>query len=418
MARLKGFTKLTPINYALEQFFKSLKLKPLDSEAIQLKDGLNRIMSMDIRASVDVPNFDRSAVDGYAIRAEDTFGTSATNPTILEVVGKIKIGLESTLRLERGEAVEITTGAQLPAGSDAVVMMEYTRKMDRKNLEVNSSTPPWKNVSRKGEDVTKNEIIICRGTKLKPQHLGMLAALGCNEINVFRKPCVAIVSTGNELVELGNKLEPGKIIDINRIILSNMIIEAGGKPIDLGIVVDSILKIQDVLKRGLKEADLVITSGGTSVGEMDLIPEAVNSLGKPGVIFHGISMRPGMPTGLANIDGKPVILLSGYPVAAMMGFETFVKPLILRMLHSSDEPAVVIKAVLARRVASSPGFRQFVRILVKKTNEKYIAEPVYSTGSGILSSMIKANGLLIIPEDREGFDEGEEIEVILFSQVN
>jgi molybdenum cofactor synthesis domain-containing protein len=417
MARLKGFAKLTPINYALEQFFKSLKLEPLDSEAIPLKDGLDRIVSTDIRASVDVPNFNRSAVDGYAIRAEDAFGASATNPIILEVVGKIKIGLESTLSLERGEAIETTTGAQLPAGADAVVMMEHTRKIDDKHLEINSSTPPWKNVSRKGEDVTKNESVICRGTKLKPQHLGMVAALGCNEINVFRKPRVAVISTGSELVELGSKLEPGKIVDINRIILSNMVIEAGGKPIDLGIVRDDPLKIQDALKKGLKEADLVITSGGTSVGEMDLIPEAVNSLGNPGIIFHGISMRPGMPTGLANLNGKPVILLSGYPVAAIMGFETFAKPLILRMLYSPEEPAAVIKAVLTRRVVSSPGFRQFVRVLVKRTNKKYLAEPVYSAGSGILSSMIKANGLLVIPEDREGYDEGEEIEVTLFGQV-
>ena len=417
MARLKGFAKLTSIDYALKQFFKSLELEPLESEAIPLKDGLDRIMSTNICASVDVPNFDRSAVDGYAIRAEDAFGASSTNPIILEVVGKIKIGLESTLSLGRGEAVEITTGARLPVEADAVVMMEHTRKIDAKHLEINSSTPPWRNVSRKGEDVTKNEIVICMGTKLKPQHLGMLAALGYNEINVFRKPHVAVVSTGNELVELGSKLEPGKIIDINRIILSNMIIEAGGRPIDLGIVKDNHLKIQDALNKGLKEADLVITSGGTSVGEMDLIPEAVNSLGKPGIIFHGISMRPGMPTGLANLNGKPVILLSGYPVAAIMGFETFAKPLILRMLHSPEEPAAVIKAVLTRRVASSSGFRQFVRVLVKRTNEKYIAEPVYSAGSGILSSMIKANGLLVIPEDREGFDEGEEIEVTLFGQV-
>ena len=417
MARLKGFAKLTSIDYALKQFFKSLELEPLESEAIPLKDGLDRIMSTNICASVDVPNFDRSAVDGYAIRAEDAFGASSTNPIILEVVGKIKIGLESTLSLGRGEVVEITTGARLPVEADAVVMMEHTRKIDVKNLEINSSTPPWRNVSRKGEDVTKNEIVICMGTKLKPQHLGMLAALGYNEINVFRKPHVAVVSTGNELVELGSKLEPGKIIDINRIILSNMIIEAGGMPIDLGIVIDDPLKIQDTLKKGLKEADLIITSGGTSVGEMDLIPEIVNSLGKPGIIFHGISMRPGMPTGLANLNGKPVILLSGYPVAAIMGFETFAKPLILRMLHSPEEPAAVIKAVLTRRVASSSGFRQFVRVLVKRTNEKYIAEPVYSAGSGILSSMIKANGLLVIPEDREGFDEGEEIEVTLFGQV-
>jgi molybdenum cofactor synthesis domain-containing protein len=417
MVRLRGFTKLTPIDCAREQFFKLLKLEPLESEIIHVRECLGRILSTDIRAEKDIPFFDRSAVDGFAVRAEDTFSSSMTDPCVLEVIGKVRSGELCKLKLGKGEAVEVTTGAQLPIGADAVEMLEHVEKIDDKHLEIRSPVPPWKNVSKKGEDVAKGEIIIPKGTKLKPQHLGMLVALEYTKVSVFRRPRVAIFSTGDELIEVGDKLKPGKIIDLNRIILSNAVKEVGGEPVDLGIVSDNLRKIRGALRKGLKESDLVITSGGTSVGESDLVPEAVNSLGKPGVIVHGVRMRPGMPTALAILNGKPVILLSGYSVAAMMGFEFFAKPLILRMLCTGKDPDPIVKAALTRRVASSPGFKQFVRVLVKKVNEKYIAEPIQSIGSGILSSLIKANGLLIMPEDSEGVEEGEEVEIVLFGQV-
>jgi molybdopterin molybdotransferase len=407
LARLKGFEKLMNVDIALSYFLEQLKPERLDSERIPLHEALARVTAEDTRAKYPLPTFDRSAVDGYALKAEDTFGVSVFNPRIFKLT-KNQVG--------KNEARELWTGNPIPEGADSVVMLEYTKKFEGEIALVKAVTP-GENVSKRGEDVTKGDVAIKAGTRLNPHHLGLLAALGKTHIAVVRKPRVAILSTGDELAELGQKLGHGQIVETNRLIFSSMCIELGAEPRELGIVRDDLTEITAKIKKGLTGADAVITTGGTSVGYPDLVPTAVNQIGKPGVIIHGIAMRPGMPTALAILEGKPVFILSGNPVAATIGFEVFVRPIFLRLLGIKMEPRPIIKSKLTRRVAAALGRRVFLRVQVFERDGSFFAEPVRVKGSGVLTTMTKANGYVIIPENREGVEKGESVNVHLFYSI-
>lgn len=407
MARLKGFEKLTNVDIALSSFLEQLKPKSLDSERIQINAALGRVIAEDTHAKYDLPPFDRSAVDGYALKAKDTFGVSAFNPKIFNLTEN---------KIRKNEARELWTGNPIPEGADAVVMLEYTKRLKDK-IKLKIAVTPGANVSKKGEDTKKGDMAIKAGTRLNPHHLGLLAALGETHIDVVRKPKVAILSTGNELVNLGHKLEPGKIVETNRLIFSSMCKELGAEPSDLGIANDDFKEITAKIKNGIELADAVISTGGTSVGYPDLVPMAVNQLGKPGVILHGIAMRPGMPTALAILKGKPVFILSGNPVAATIGFEVFVRPILLRLMGIKREPRPVIKAKITRIVAAALGRRVYLRVRALERDGTFLAEPVRVKGSGVLTTMTMANGYVIIPENREGLREGELVNVHLFSRI-
>ena len=408
MARLKGFEKLTNIDEALSIFLKKLKPERLEFERIPIHAALGRVTSEDIQAKNDLPPFDRSAVDGYALKAQETFAASQFNLKTFK--------LTENEEVHEGEARQIWTGNPLPRGADAVVMLEYTKRIKDK-IEVGITVTPGGNVSKKGEDVQRGNVAIKAGTRLKPHHLGLLAALGETHVNVVKKPKVAILSTGNELVELGHKPKPNQIVDTNRLIFFSMCQELGAEPLDLGIAKDDLKGISAKISEGLERADVVVTTGGTSVGYPDLVPMAVNQIGTPGVIVHGIAMRPGMPTALAILQGKPVFILSGNPVAAMIGFEVFARPLLLKLLGVEREPRPVLKAKLTRRVASALGRRVFLRVRVFERNSEFFAEPVRIKGAGVLSTMTKANGYVKIPENREGLEEGESVIVHLFDKI-
>jgi len=405
--RLKGFEKLTNVDLALSSFLEQLKPERLDSERMSIHAALGRVTAEDTRAKYHLPPFDRSAVDGYALKAKDTFGVSAFNPKIFKLTEN---------KVRENEAREIWTGNPVPEGADSVVMLEYTERLENK-IEVGMAVTPGENVSKRGEDVTKGGVAIKAGTRLSPHHLGLLAALGETHVDVVRKPRVAILSTGNELVELGHKLESGQIVETNQLIFSSMCRELGAEPLELGIAKDDLREITAKIKEGLDKADVIITTGGTSVGYPDLVPTAVNQLGKPGVIVHGVAMRPGMPTALAILKGKPIFILSGNPVAATIGFEVFVRPLLLRLLGIKRESRPIIKAKLTRRVAAALGRRVFLRVRVFERNGSFFAEPVRVKGSGVLTTMTKANGYVIIPENREGLEEGESVMVHLFYSI-
>ncbi len=407
MARLKGFEKLTNVDIALSSFLEQLKPERLDSERASIHSALARVTAEDTRAKYHLPPFDRSAVDGYALKAKDTFGVSAFNPKIFKLTKN---------KVRENEAREIWTGNPVPEDTDAVVMLEYTKKFEDK-IELGMAVTPGENVSKRGEDVTKGDIAIKAGTRLNPHHLGLLAALGETHVDVVRKPRVAILSTGNELAELGHKLEHGQIVETNRLIFSSMCRELGAEPRELGIAKDDLKEITAKIKEGLNNADVIITTGGTSVGYPDLVPTAVNQIGKPGVIVHGVAMRPGMPTALAILKGKPVFILSGNPVAATIGFEVFVRPTLLRLLGIKKEPRPAIRAKLTRRVAAALGRRVFLRVRVFERDGSFFAEPVRVKGSGVLTTMTKANGYVIIPENREGLGEGESVMVHLFYSI-
>ncbi len=408
MTRLKGFVKLTNIDEALSAFIEKLEPEKLDSEQIPIHTASRRVTAEDIQAKNDLPPFDRSAVDGYAVKAQDTFGASQFNPKTLK--------LTEHEGVHEGQAMQIWTGTSLPKGANAVVMLEHTKRTGDK-IEVGITVTPGGNVSKKGEDVQRGEVAIKKGTRLKPHHLGLLAALGETQANVTKKPKVAILSTGNELVELGNKPKPNQIIETNRLILSSMCQELGAEPLDLGIAKDDLKEISAKIREGLERADVVMTTGGTSVGYLDLVPMAVKQIGAPGVIVHGVAMRPGMPTALAILQGKPVFILSGNPVAAIIGFEVFARPLLFKLLGVEREPRPTLEAILTRRVASALGRRVFLRVHVFEKNGRFFAEPVRIKGAGVLSTMTKANGYVEISENREGLEEGESVIVNLFDRI-
>jgi molybdopterin molybdotransferase len=406
LARLKGFEKLTNVDDALDLFLRQLKPEPVGYERIPIHDALGRVTAEEIKAKYNLPLFDRSAVDGYALKAKDTFGVTAFKPKIFKLTEN-KVG--------ENEAKELWTGNPIPEGADAVVMLEYTKK-GAGTIEVATSVTPGRNVSNMGEDVLKGNVAMNAGTRMNPHHLGLLAALGETDVCVFKKPKVAILATGNELVELGSKLEYGKIVETNRLVFSSLCTELGAEPLNLGLAKDNLEEIVSKIQQGLKQADVVITTGGTSVGYPDFVPLAVNKIGKPSVVVHGVAIRPGMPTALGILEGKPVFVLSGNPVAATVGFEAFARPTLLRML-GVNEARPSVDAKLTRRVAGALGRKVFLRVRVFEKEDKLFAEPVRVTGSGVLTTMTKANGYVIIPENREGIDEGETVRVQLFSSI-
>jgi molybdopterin molybdotransferase len=409
LVRLRGFQKLTSIEKALQLFFDNLRIDKLNRVAVPLHEGLNRVLAEDTIAKENVPRFDRSAVDGYAVKAEDTFEASQFKPKTLQTTNDEEIGDK--------QAKQVWTGNPIPKGANAVVMLENA-KLINGEVEVWISVTPGKNVSKKGEDIQKGNVAVKAGTRLKPQHLGLIAALGIAEVKVVERPKIAILATGNELVEISDKPREDQIFDVNRIILSALCCELGAEPVDLGIVKDNMDEILGKLKIGLKVANIVMTTGGTSVGVSDLVPEVVNKIGKPGVIVHGMAMRPAMPSALAIVDGKPIIILSGNPVAATIGFEAFARPLICRMLGlEKEERRLAVRAKITKKISAVLGRKTFVRVRVLQRNGEFFAEPLSTRGSGIISTMTKANGYVIVPENREGLKEGEFIPVYLFDTV-
>jgi len=415
-ARERGFKEATRIDEARRIFYEALPTTLMPPESVPVAKGLNRILAEDVAADQSVPSFAKSAMDGYAVIAEDTFGASQTNPSLLRIVGESRIGEPPRVVLHKGQTVSIATGAPVPQGADAVVMLENAKRLDSGDVEIYAPVAPGENVSQVGEDVRKGSVVLERGRKLKPPELGLLVALGRRAVEVVRRPKVGVLSTGNELSDT-YPVVAGKIADINRPMLMAMVEECGGTPVDLGIAKDDAEEISRKLRQGLRSADTVLVTAGTSVGKGDLVPDIINALGRPGMLVHGIAMRPSLPTGLAVVEGKPVVSLPGLPVSAMFAFSTFVQPLILRMLGTEPDPQPKVKARSTKRIVGVPGFRTFVRVLVRDEEGKLIAEPLRTPGSGILTTLTRANGIVVVPENIEGFDEGAEVEVQLFRPV-
>jgi len=409
LVRLKGLQKLTSTDDALRTWLKGLQIKRCKEVTVPLHKALNRVLAEDVIAKEALPRFDRSAVDGYALKSEDTNGASQFKPALFQLTDSDTVNSR--------QAKQVWTGNAIPKGADAVVMLENTQRRDGK-LDIWVQLAPSDNVSKKGEDVKKGETAVKAGTRLKPYHLGLLAALGNSEVKVAEKPKIAILATGNELAEVGSKPAENQIFESNKIMLSAMCRELDAEPLDMGIVKDDVAEITEKLRTALLNADAVITTGGTSVGGLDLVPDAVNKMGKPGVIIHGVAMRPAMPTALAVLEEKPVMILSGNPVAAIIGFEVFARPLICKMLGmKKEEPRPTVKAVMTRKVATALGRKTFVRVRVLQKNSEFHAEPVSARGSGAISTMTRGNGFVIVPENREGITEGELVTVHLFGEV-
>ena len=389
---------------ALNKFLQTIRPKAFEGVSISVENGLGRVTAKEIIAKSNLPPFDRSAVDGFAVRASDTVEASNYHPSKLRLTTEDQVG--------EGEARRIWTGNPLPEGSDAVVMLEHVVE-NGTGLEVLTPLTPGGNVSKKGEDVRIGEAAIAGRVRLTPYHLGLLTSLRFEKIQVVRKPVIAILPTGSELVPAGSTHELGQTVDSNSVILKAMCLELGARTIHLGISSDNVEEIRKKILKGFEEADVVLTTGGTSVGADDLVTKAIEETNGGRVVVHGIAMRPGMPTALAVLKQKPIIVLSGNPVAAVVGFEVFTRPLIQKLLGVAYEGRPVVAGKLSRRVVGALGRRVYLRVRLRREEGDWHVDPIRAKGSGIITTMTRADGYVIIPHDREGLDEGETVSVHL-----
>jgi molybdenum cofactor synthesis domain-containing protein len=400
---------------AIESQFKPAVLG--EEEAVLL-EAYNRVLSEDVVSTLDIPPFNRSTVDGYAVKAEDTFGADENQPATLKVSGVVSVGEQPLAKVGKGEAVEIVTGAPIPDGADAVVMVEDTEREDGE-LRVFSPVTPNENVMKRGSDIKKGEAVLKKGQVLGSSEIGVLAALGLTKIKVSRIPMVAVLSTGGEVTEPGKPLLQGKIYDINAYSISTAVVESGAKPVYFGVVPDDKDALSKALQAALASTDMVITSGGVSVGARDYTPQIVDSLGKPGIVVYGIAVKPGKPTTVGFVGDKPVFSLPGHPTSALLIFYLLARPLIQQLAGRPVTAMKTVKAVAGSRMFSAKGRRTFVMVkLMFDKSSRLIAEPVESGASGAITTLAKADGFVEIPENEQFVDADEEVTVALFRNVS
>lgn len=386
---------------------------PLKAVEVELSQAFGKILAKPVQAQENIPPFSRSTVDGYAVFAQDTFGATETFPVLLELNGEIGMGEVPEFSLGPGEAVRIFTGGALPQGADSVVMVEHTELFDSMTVSVLRPVAPGENVIAAGEDFKEGETVLAQGTKIRPQELGVLAALGYNKVTVYNPLKVGIISTGDELVPVETKLKPGQIRDTNAYLLVGRILDLGMQPVYFGIVPDNFAELTHTLSHALAETDVVLLSGGTSMGVKDMVVDAINSLGAPGVLFHGLAIKPGKPTIGGGVAGKPVLGLPGHPASALMVFERLGVPFLryLSGLKSSFDTRV--KAILTVNLPSKTGQEDLYRVALTFSESQYLATPILGK-SGLINTLTRADGYVIVPLDIEGLHAGEEVEVILF----
>lgn len=408
------FRKLLTLEEARAALAQHFTPKPAGTEEVSLLEAYNRVFAEDVTADINIPPFDRSTVDGYAVKAEDTFGADEDKPVTLKICGEVNIGELPKIKILDGEVAEIVTGAPIPEGADAVVMLEHTERKDD-ILYVYNAVVKDENVMKAGADIRKGENVLKAGKLLSSKEIGVLAALGKTKIKVYKTPKVAVLSTGAEISEPGTKLLPGKIYDINAYSLSAAVAENFGTPIYLGVFPDDEFELRKVLKNALASADIILTSGGVSVGPTDVIPKTLDSLGKPGVIVNGIAIKPGKPTTITIANKKPVFSLPGHPTSALLVFHLLVRPIIQRMAGLKKRKILKVKASASARMIPAKGRRTFIMVKLKRDkSNQLLAEPVPTGLSGAITTIARADGFVEIPEHQQFVDENEKVVVYLF----
>jgi molybdopterin molybdotransferase len=386
-------------------------------ETVPVVEAYGRVLAKTLSAPMDLPHFHRTNMDGYAVRAQDTFGASPSLPMYLKLVGTVEMGKEVKRAFKKGETMRIATGGMLPPGADSMVMVEYTEEMGDGTVEVHRSVSPWENILRIGEDIKKGAPVFSAGRRLRAHDLGALTGVGITTVPVYHRPTVALISTGDEIVAPDQTPKPGQIRNVNQYSLRAMITEAGGETLDLGVVKDDRPAFEKAMTQALKAADVVMVSGGSSVGTKDMTVDVICSFPRSEVFFHGISIAPGKPTIFARAAGKPVMGLPGHPVSALVVFALFGAPLIRLVggepAAAAFAPPRTTRARLAQNVASAPGREDYVRVILERKNGDLLAHPLPGK-SGAVFSLVKADGMVCIPHDEEGKEAGEEVEVILF----
>lgn len=388
----------------------------IGEEMVSIEDALGSTISRDINSTENLPGFYRSSMDGYAVRAKDTFGATESMPAFLELAGEVVMGRSPDFTGAPGKAVRISTGGMLPEGTDAVVMLEYCHSLDEDTIEVSRAISPLENVISPGDDFKKDTTVFSRGHTLRPQDIGLLAGLGISDVDVFKRPRVAIISTGDEVVSIDKTPGPGQIRDINSYTLSAFCRMIGAVPTIMGLCGDSFSQLKDLVARSLDIADTVWISGGSSVGTRDMTLKVLESFDDMELLVHGISISPGKPTIMAKIGECAVFGLPGHTASAMVVAEVFLKAFISRLLgrENSNFPINnIIKAELSRNIESKSGRDDFIRVRIEKKGNKLIACPVFGK-SGLISTLVEAHGLLRIDRNLEGLYQGQVVNVMLF----
>ena len=388
---------------------------PVGHEEVPLSEAFGRVLSRDIMSPEDLPGFLRSTVDGYAIRARDSFGAAESLPAFLEIAGEVKMGEVPLAVADPGKAVKISTGGMLPRGADSVVMIEYCHLLDESTLEISRTVSPQENVILPDDDFKAGALVLSGGRRLRPQDVGVLAGLGLTSASVRRIPKAAIVSTGDEVILVDQTPKPGQVRDMNTYTLAAFCAREHAAPVPMGLCGDRFEELLALVKKGLERADTVWVSGGSSVGTRDLTLKVFEALDEMDLLVHGISISPGKPTIIARAGGKALFGLPGHVASAMVVAEIFLRPFLAALSGEGDwgkKDRGVVKARLARNVESVSGRDDFIRVRLVKEGEAWVAEPIFGK-SGLISTLVEADGLLQIGRNTEGVYEGDTVEVVM-----
>jgi putative molybdopterin biosynthesis protein len=396
-ARQEQFLEVVSAEEARRRFQSRLDLTPLSAERVGLADALGRVLAKDVAAPIDVPPFDRANVDGFALRAADTAGATDSAPKNLSLNAEvIACGHAPKVEVRPGTATAIATGGVIPRGADAVVMIEHTELIESvPAIEVERAVAPGQFISYAGSDIARGETLLRKGQRIGSREIGMLAACGLVTVDVVRRPTVAVLSTGDELVALGDELRPGGVYDSNGAIFAAAVAEAGGEPRSYGAFPDDPAALEQAVRRALAECDMVVLSGGTSKGAGDLSHHVVSKLGQPGILVHGVALKPGKPLCLAVVDGKPIAVLPGFPTSAIFTFHAFVAPVIRARCGLPPEAAETVEALVPLRIASEIGRKEFVLVSLIAGEHGAVAFPS-AKGSGAVTSFSQADGFIEI----------------------
>lgn len=408
----REFFNVQPVQTALDSLLTQWHPTPA-FESIATHRALGRINAQAIHAPHPLPAFVRSTMDGYAVRAADTFGASQSLPAYLTCVGVVTMGQAPTIHLEAGQAAEIHTGGMLPNGADAVVMIERTQPLGDNEIEVLAPVAPGENLIHIGDDVTVGELIVPVGHRLRPQDIGGLLAVGITSIAVVRPPRIGILSCGDELVPPDSVPQLGQVRDINAYTLAALVEQYGGEPLVLGIARDSLADYRALAQSGFAQTDMLVMTAGSSVSTRDLTRQVIDELGEPGVLQHGLAVKPGKPTILAICGNKPVIGLPGNPVSAFLVARQIVVPLLQHTLGQNFRFPATVSAILTANVASTSGREDTVPIRLIPTHSGLQAEPIFGK-SNLIYTLMQADGLLHIPLNRGGLRAGTVVEVVVF----
>ncbi|MDP2643369.1 MAG: molybdopterin molybdotransferase MoeA [Desulfobacterales bacterium] len=410
MLMTREFLKVTDLDQVLA--YRTV-FPPVGVETIDLNDAVGRVLAAEVTSDIDLPDFVRATMDGYAVRASSTFGASEENPAYLALKGDVVMGGIPDFQIDPAETARISTGGMLPEGADSVVMVEHTQIIDPETIEVHRSVAPGQNIIEVGEDLKKQAVILTGGQKIRAQEAGLLAALGQRTVTVFQRPVVGIISTGDEVVAVDEFPGRGQIRDVNTYTLSGLVRQAGAVPVSFGIVRDDYDALFDRCAQALSRSDMLLISGGSSVGTRDFTVDVLSALPEPQILAHGVSISPGKPTILARSKHKAIWGLPGHVVSAMVVFVVLVRPFIDQiqgyLSHGSQHNR--ISAVLARNIASAQGRTDFIRIRLVEQNGTLRAEPILGK-SGLIHTMLKADGLIEIDKNTEGLDEGAQVLVM------